>query len=44
MKGNRNSKIYHVPLGSSYARTKAAVVCFDTEGEAQSAGYRRALN
>ena len=44
IKGNRNSKIYHVPGGGSYSQTKANVQCFASESEAQSAGYRRALN
>ncbi len=44
VKGNISSKIYHVPLGGSYARTKNRVVCFDTEAEAQAAGYRKARN
>src|SRR5581483_10490061 len=41
IKGNRSSHIYHVPRGASYARTKARVDCFDSEDEAQAAGYRR---
>lgn len=44
IKGNRNTKIYHVPGGGSYSQTKANVQCFTTESEAQAAGYRRALN
>jgi hypothetical protein len=44
IKGNRDSKIYHVPTGGSYARTKNKVDCFTTEAEAQAAGYRRARN
>jgi hypothetical protein len=44
IKGNRDSKIYHVPTGSSYARTKNKVECFASEGDAQAAGYRRARN
>ncbi|HEY3115833.1 MAG TPA: hypothetical protein VGK54_03750 [Chloroflexota bacterium] len=44
IKGNRSSKIYHVPGGGSYAQTKASVQCFDTEAAAQAAGFRRALN
>ena len=44
IKGNRSSKIYHVPGGGSYAQTKANVQCFDTEAQAQAAGYRRARN
>lgn len=44
VKGNRNSKIYHVPGGGSYSQTKANVECFENEGQAQAAGYRRARN
>jgi outer membrane biosynthesis protein TonB len=44
VKGNKNSKIYHVPGGGSYSQTKANVECFATEAAALSAGYRRALN
>ncbi|MBK9711516.1 MAG: hypothetical protein IPO81_09365 [Kouleothrix sp.] len=40
IKGNKNSKIYHVPSGQFYAKTYENVVCFNTEGEAQSAGYK----
>lgn len=43
IKGNRNSGIYHVPSGDFYARTYANVICFDTEGQAQAAGFRRSL-
>ena len=42
IKGNRNSMIYHVPGGASYAKTKANVECFDSEAAAASAGYRKA--
>lgn len=44
IKGNRNSRIYHVPGGGSYAQTKANLECFDTEAQAQTGGYRRARN
>jgi len=44
IKGNRSSKIYHVPGGGSYSQTKANVQCFDNEAQAQAAGYRRARN
>ena len=44
IKGNRNSKIFHVPTGGSYAQTKANVQCFPTESAAQAAGYRKAAN
>ena len=43
IKGNRNSKIYHTPGQRDYAKTKSNVQCFDTEAEAQAAGYRHAL-
>jgi len=42
IKGNRNSDIYHAPGQRDYERTYANVQCFDTEAEAQAAGYRRA--
>ncbi len=42
VKGNRNSMIYHAPGQRDYARTTANVECFDTEAQAQAAGYRRA--
>jgi hypothetical protein len=41
IKGNRNSMIYHVPSGEWYARTHKNVTCFDTEEEAQAAGFRK---
>lgn len=44
IKGNRNSRIYHVPGGGSYSQTKANVQCFDDQTEAEAAGYRRARN
>ena len=44
IKGNRNSRIYHVPGGGSYARTQNNVMCFDTEDQAVAAGYRKARN
>lgn len=44
VKANRNSRIYHVPGGGSYARTTANVTCFDTEADAELAGYRKARN
>jgi hypothetical protein len=43
IKGNISSKgerIYHMPGGSFYDRT-AAEMCFATETEAQSAGFRK---
>lgn len=42
IKGNIESVIYHVPSGASYARTYRNVHCFNSEAEAQAAGYRRA--
>jgi hypothetical protein len=42
IKANRNSMIYHVPGGISYAKTRLNVACFNTEALAQAAGYRRA--
>lgn len=42
IKGNLNSMIYHVPGGQSYAKTYQDVQCFNTEAEAQAAGFRRA--
>ena len=44
IKGNRNSRIYHVPAGGSYTQTRANVECFASEEQAQAAGYRRARN
>jgi len=44
IKGNKSSKIYHVPGGGSYSQTKANVECFDNETQAQAAGFRRARN
>lgn len=45
IKGNRKSKIYHVPGGRDYNKvSQKNVVFFDTEQEAQVAGYRRAKN
>lgn len=43
--GNKNSKIYHLPGGSSYNKVSAENrVYFTTEEEAQKAGYRKAKN
>lgn len=43
IKGNRNSMIYHVPGGASYNKiSENNVVYFNSEEEAQAAGYRRA--
>jgi len=41
IKGNGRSRLYHVPEGSSYARTKPEV-CFRTPEAAERAGFRRA--
>ncbi|WBW50554.1 stalk domain-containing protein [Peptoniphilus equinus] len=41
--GNKNSGIYHVPGGASYDKVSSKnAVYFDTEAQAQAAGYRRA--
>lgn len=43
IKGNRKSKIYHVPGGASYNRISVNnTVYFNSESDAQAAGYRRA--
>ncbi len=34
--------IYHAPGQRDYENTTANVQCFNTEAEAQAAGYRRA--
>ncbi|MEC2554056.1 hypothetical protein P9W85_22170 [Bacillus tropicus] len=39
IKGNANSKIYHVPDGSFYKKTTNNIVWFCTEKEAQENGY-----
>lgn len=46
IKGNKNSKIYHLPVGcASYnAMLAKNSVMFSTESEAISAGYRKARN
>lgn len=41
IKGNRDSKKYHVPGGRFYAKTYEGIDCFDTEEEAQQAGYTK---
>lgn len=41
IKGNANSKIYHVPGGAYYDRTVDNIVWFDTEQDAINAGYRK---
>lgn len=42
VKGNisKDSKIYHIPGGSFYNRVKPEL-CFNTEAEAQAAGFRK---
>lgn len=43
IKGNTNSKIYHVPGGEYYdSVSESNTIWFDTEAEAQQAGYRKA--
>ncbi|HXI15065.1 MAG TPA: hypothetical protein VNM48_01750 [Chloroflexota bacterium] len=44
VKGNRQSRIYHVPGGSSYGATTQNVECFDSQAQAQAGGYRAAAN
>ncbi|TLF43628.1 sunset domain-containing protein [Lacticaseibacillus zeae] len=41
--GNSRSKIYHVPGQAGYRMNSANAVYFNTEAEAQAAGYRKAL-
>lgn len=36
-----SSHIYHVPGGSFYNKTTRPIACFDTEAEAQVAGFRK---
>jgi len=40
IKGNANSKIYHLPGDAYYDRTWDNIVWFCTEAQAQKAGYR----
>lgn len=43
IKGNRKSHIYHLPGGASYNKISPKnIVYFETEAQAQAAGYRRA--
>lgn len=42
IKGNTNSKVYHIPGGASYDKTTANVEYFCTEEDAEEAGYRKA--
>ncbi|WP_342047210.1 cell envelope integrity protein TolA [Bacillus sp. OTU530] len=41
IKGNANSKIYHVPGGQYYDKTQDDIVWFCSEADAQAAGYRK---
>lgn len=41
IKGNANSKIYHVPGGAYYDKTVDNIVWFCTEQDAQNQGYRK---
>ncbi|MDN5951853.1 MAG: DNA-entry nuclease, partial [Loigolactobacillus coryniformis] len=41
--GNVNSKIYHTPDQAGYNMNAANAVHFNTEAEAQAAGYRKSL-
>ncbi|WP_461216039.1 sunset domain-containing protein [Lacticaseibacillus sp. GG6-2] len=41
--GNVNSKIYHVPGQAGYRMNSANAVYFNTEAQAQAAGYRKSL-
>ena len=43
IRGNRKSHIYHMPGGASYNKIAPGnIVYFETEAQAQAAGYRRA--
>ncbi len=33
--------VYHLPTGAFYSRVKNPIKCFDTEAEAQAAGFRK---
>jgi hypothetical protein len=45
VRGNKRSKIYHLPGCPDYQRlSTASLVPFQTEAEAQQAGYRKAKN
>ncbi|WP_283777588.1 DNA/RNA non-specific endonuclease [Loigolactobacillus coryniformis] len=41
--GNKNSKIYHTPDQSGYKMNGSNAVYFNTEAEAQAAGYRKSM-
>jgi hypothetical protein len=42
VKGNRESGIYHVPSGTSYAATRPEV-CYASPADAEADGYRRSM-
>lgn len=43
--GNKNSLIYHLPGGASYDKvSEANRIYFNSEADAQKAGYRKAKN
>jgi hypothetical protein len=45
VRGNKHSKVYHLPGCPSYAAmSRANIVPFASEAEAQQAGYRKAKN
>ena len=39
VKGNRDSRLYHVPTGTFYNNTFEGIDCFDSAKEAEAAGY-----
>lgn len=43
IRGNRNSRIYHLPQDASYHKISPRnIILFETEAQAKAAGYRRA--
>ena len=43
IRGNRNSRIYHLPQDASYHKISPRnIILFESEAQAQAAGYRRA--
>lgn len=45
IKGNKNSKVYHIPGSRSYNTIKESnTIYFDSEKDAKDAGYRKAQN
>lgn len=42
IKGNQESRIYHMPGQRDYAKTRQRVTCFRTEEQAIAAGFRKA--